>query len=311
MGQTQDPESNLTGQLSQHPSTVAYCWRATMVTPEAPIADTSPVSTEINNHNRPQSGMTGRYTITAIIPTLNEAKNLPYVLPILPEDITEVIVVDGNSTDNTVQVVRELCPHARIIMQEGRGKGNALTTGFAAATGDIIVHLDADGSTDPCEIPVFVGALLAGADFVKGSRFVQGGGTSDMPLYRKFGNGVLVNIVRLLFGGNYSDLCYGYNAFWRHHLPLLETDASGFEIETMLNIRALIAGLNVAEVPSFESDRIYGQSNLRSIRDGWRILRVIIAERLRVSSGQYQTKAPVERPRVSLRTVSQQRRLSN
>ena len=115
--------------------------------------------------------------ISVVIPTLNEERNLNYVLSNIQQWADEVILVDGHSADQTVKVALELCPTVRVVMQEGRGKGNALRTGFAAATGDVIVMLDADGSTDPSEIPMFVGALLAGADFAKGSRFLQGGGT--------------------------------------------------------------------------------------------------------------------------------------
>jgi glycosyltransferase involved in cell wall biosynthesis len=217
--------------------------------------------------------------ITVIIPALNEAENLPYVLPRIPQDVHEVILVDGHSIDDTVRVAQDLLPAIRVVYQNGRGKGAALRTGFAAATGDIIVMLDADGSTDPGEIPVFVGALRAGADFVKGSRFMQGGGTVDMPLYRQWGNGTLTGLVRLLFGGNFSDLCYGYNAFWTRVLPHLNLDGDGFEIETMMNVRALRAGFRVVEVPSFEAERIHGVGRLRAIPDGWRVLKTIFKER--------------------------------
>jgi glycosyltransferase involved in cell wall biosynthesis len=189
-----------------------------------------------------------------------------------------VLLVDGHSTDETVAVARQLWPEIRVITQEGRGKGAALRSGFAAATGDIIVMLDADGSTDPSEIPAFVGTLLAGADFAKGSRFLQGGGTADMPFYRKWGNWGFVLSVRLLFGGSYSDLCYGYNAFWKRVLPQLQLDGDGFEIETMMNVRALRNGLKIAEVPSFEALRVYGSGRLRTIPDGWRVLKTIIRE---------------------------------
>lgn len=87
-------------------------------------------------------------TVSVVIPTLNEAENLPYVFPRLPTGLHEVIVVDGRSTDETVAVARGLRPDVRIVMQAGRGKGNALAAGFAAATGEIIVTLDADGSAD-------------------------------------------------------------------------------------------------------------------------------------------------------------------
>jgi glycosyltransferase involved in cell wall biosynthesis len=215
-----------------------------------------------------------------VIPALNEAENLPYVLPLIPSWVDEVLLVDGNSTDGTVEVALDLLPNIRIVYQEGRGKGAALRSGFAAATGDIIIMMDADGSTDPAEIPLFCAALLRGADFVKGSRFLQGAGTADMELHRMLGNLIFVASVRLLFGGNFSDLCYGYNAFWRRVLSSLDLDGDGFEIETMMNVRALRAGLKVAEVPSYEYKRRHGCSRLRAIPDGWRVLKTIFKERL-------------------------------
>jgi glycosyltransferase involved in cell wall biosynthesis len=217
--------------------------------------------------------------ITVVIPTLNEATNLPHVLPRLGDLADEVILVDGHSSDGTCNVARELRPDIRIFKQDGRGKGNALSIGFAAATGNIIVMLDADGSTDPKEIPSFVGALLAGADFAKGSRFLHGAGTTDMEFYRRLGNSGFVRLVRLLFGGRYTDLCYGYNAFWADVLPALGLNGDGFEIETMMNVRALRAGLNVVEVASCEGRRINGISRLRTIPDGWRVLCTIFKER--------------------------------
>ncbi len=216
--------------------------------------------------------------VSLVIPALNEAKNLPYVLPRVPQWISEVLLVDGHSTDNTADVARSLNPTVRIIAQPGRGKGDALRAGFAAATGDIIVTMDADGSNDPAEILAFVALLRTGADFVKGSRFVQGGGSSDMTLFRKLGNWLLMTITRMALGCNFSDLCYGYNAFWARCLPTLNPDVDGFEVEACLNIRALSAGLKVAEIPSYEEDRIYGQSNLKAIPDGWRILKLIFRE---------------------------------
>jgi glycosyltransferase involved in cell wall biosynthesis len=206
---------------------------------------------------------------------------LPHVLPRIPHDVHEVILVDGHSTDGTVDVARELLPTIRIIHQDGLGKGNALQAGFNAATGDIVVMLDGDGSTDPAEIPRFVGALYGGADFAKGSRFLHGGGTADMPFYRQLGNRTFVSLVRIIFGGQYTDLCYGYNAFWTSEIRLLELDGNGFEIETMMNVRALQAGLRVVEVPSFESKRVYGSGRLKTFPDGWRVLKTIWHERAR------------------------------
>jgi len=181
--------------------------------------------------------------VSVIVPALDEARNLPYVLPRIPTWVHEVVLIDGGSLDGTVEVARLLLPEIRVVGQERPGKGAALQAGFRAATGDIFVTIDADGSTDPAEIPLFVACLLSGADFVKGSRFVQGGGTDDMGVVRRGGNWMLRTAVRVAFGGRYSDLCYGYNAFWRSVLPVIDGDADGFEIETFMNVRVLAAGM--------------------------------------------------------------------
>jgi glycosyltransferase involved in cell wall biosynthesis len=219
--------------------------------------------------------------VSVVIPTLNEALNLPHVFAGLPRGLQEVIMVDGGSTDDTVNVARTLRPDVRIIRQDRRGKGNALACGFAAATGDILVTLDADGSADPAEIPRFVAALLDRADFAKGTRFSAGGGSSDITLVRSAGNLILNGLVNLLFRTRYTDLCYGFNAFWRHCLDHIVVDCDGFEVETLMNIRVARAGLRVAEVPSFENNRIHGSSNLRTFRDGGRVLQTILRERMR------------------------------
>jgi hypothetical protein len=236
---------------------------------------------------RPAAGVRARRAptpppvISVVIPTLNEAANLPHVLTRLPHTVDEVVIVDGHSIDDTVAVARALRPDARVVLQDGRGKGNALACGFAAATGDIIVMLDADGSTDPAEIPMFVAALTAGHDFAKGSRFAPGGGSADITPLRWLGNRFLSALVNALFRTRYSDLCYGYNAFWRHCLPHMHVTCSGFEVETLINIRVARARLSVAEVASVEHARLFGESNLNAVRDGLRVLRTIIAERLR------------------------------
>ncbi len=230
--------------------------------------------------NKPSSGLDPEaFSVSVVIPTLDEAKNLPHVLPGIPDWVHEIVLVDGGSTDGTIEMAKELRDDVVIIEDLTPGKGAALRRGFDVAEGDIIVMIDADGSMDPGEIPAFVSVLLGGSDYAKGSRFCHGGGTSDMEWYRKLGNWGLTQAVRLGFGGRYSDLCYGYNAFWASSVKRLELDADGFEIETLMNIRALTMGLTVTEVPSFESERVHGTSHLNTITDGWRVLKTIISER--------------------------------
>lgn len=223
----------------------------------------------------------GRHpAVTVVIPALNEAANLPTVLASLPGDVFEVVLVDGRSQDGTIDIARRCRPDVRIVEQTGHGKGNALLEGFAAARGEIIVMFDADGSAKGDEIPRFVQALREGADLAKGSRFTGDGGSADITVSRRLGNRVLRGIVNLLFHTRYTDLCYGFNAIWSRCVPSLDLESTGFEFETLLNIRAAKAGLDVCEVPSYENQRLNGTSNLNAVRDGVRILRLILHERL-------------------------------
>lgn len=236
-------------------------------------------------------------SVSIVIPARNEAANLPWVLSRLPVAY-EAVLVDGHSTDATVEVARSLRPDIVLLSQLGRGKGDAIVCGVEACGGDVVVTLDADGSADPAEIPRFLRAIEAGADLAKGSRRLAGGGSTDLTRTRRCGNAALKRLVNSSFGTAYTDLCYGMNAFrrdraadlglaragytgrgaargYRRQVPL----GYGFEIETLMNIRAAVATLVVTEVPSFERPRLHGQSNLNVVRDGLRVLQVILAER--------------------------------
>lgn len=228
-------------------------------------------------------------SVTVVIPTKNEARNVGWVLERLPVGIGQVVLVDASSTDGTVEAARAVRPDITVVAQTRRGKGNALAAGFEAATGDYIVMIDADGSMDPGEIPGFIAALDAGADYAKGSRFCAGGGSDDITTLRRVGNWGLNALTNVLFRSRYSDLCFGYNAFTREcvaafALPTAHgtTEAQwgdGFEIETMINVRVAVAGKAIAEVASYESERRYGVSNLNTVRDGFRVLGTILDER--------------------------------
>ncbi|MGQ0575328.1 MAG: glycosyltransferase family 2 protein [Pseudonocardia sp.] len=262
--------------------------------------------------------------MSIVVPARNEARNLEEVLPALPP-VHEVIVVDGHSADDTVATARRVRPDAVVLRQDRRGKGNALACGFRAATGDIIVMFDADGSADPAEIPRFVAALQSGADFAKGSRFHRRGpvrgGSEDITGVRRVGNAGLNAVANLLFGTRFTDLCYGYNALWRDVVPALRLPATaepgavdgasprllwgdGFEIETLINCRVAAAGLRITEVPSVERRRIHGSTNLRTVADGFRVLRTLLAEYRRASVQRRMAPPALPAPPVRLRAAA-------
>ena len=257
----------------------------------------------------PRRGRSARPWVSVVVPARNEARNLEIMLPALAAvrpAVHEIIVVDGNSVDGTAEAAQRALPAAKVINQTRSGKGNALACGFAAATGDIIVMFDADGSADPAEIPAFVAALVAGADFAKGSRFAPGGGSDDITALRRRGNAGLNLVANTLFGTGHTDLCYGYNAFWADIRPALDLPplgapapergmlwGDGFEIETLLNCRVAVAGLAVTEVPSVERQRIFGLTNLRTFADGARVLRTPVVERIAARRTEPHVLAPV------------------
>jgi glycosyltransferase involved in cell wall biosynthesis len=231
--------------------------------------------------NAPRPGGSTTAKVSLVVPARNEAANIGWVLDRVPDCVDEVIVVDGESTDATCDVARASRPDALIVPQSGPGKGNALRTGFETASGDYVVMLDADGSMSPQEIPAYIHFLDEGFDLVKGSRFMGGGGSLDITPVRRLGNFALLATVNTLYQTKLTDLCYGYAAFNRRFLDTLDLRSSGFEIETEMILAALRAGLRIAEVPSLELPRRSGTSNLRTFRDGRRVLRTVFSERKR------------------------------
>lgn len=216
--------------------------------------------------------------ISLIIPTLNEAKNLPFVLRQIPQYVDETVIVDGYSTDNTAEIANQLgCK----VYYDNIGKGSALIKGVQVCTGDYIIMMDADWSHRVEELGLLIEGLEVGYDFCMGSRFIQGGGSDDMTFIRRLGNKFFVHIVNIFFGTNYSDLCYGYRAFRKEVFKDLNLKSTGFSIETEISIKAAKNKLRILEVPSFEKQRKHGEGKLRGIVDGWKIAAIILREIIR------------------------------
>jgi glycosyltransferase involved in cell wall biosynthesis len=225
------------------------------------------------------NGCRPRPKVTVLICTLNEAESLPYVLPRIPEWVDEVLLVDGHSTDRTVEVAKELRPDIRVLYQPGKGKGDALRYGLLHATGDIIVTMDADGQTDPAELHRFVEVVQRGYDVAKGTRFRRII-SRNRPVYRIIGNWLITLTFNLLFLRLYSDICSGYNAFRREALSSLDlTCPDGFADEPLLHARIAKAGLRVKEVAHRDLPRLAGDSKAPSWRQGWKAIKTIIRER--------------------------------
>ena len=216
------------------------------------------------------------HTVSLVIPVRNEARNIAWVLEQIADDVNEIILVDGNSTDATLITARSYRPDIKVVPQEGVGKGSALRTGFLAATGDIIVMMDADGSMAPQEIRHYLHFLHQRIRLRQGVTVHRGGGSLDITPFRRLGNRFLLTVFNTLYDADLTDLCYGFCAFHRRYLDVLALSATGFEIEAEMVVRAMQAGLRIAEVPSLELPRRSGKSNLHAIRDGIRVLRTVL-----------------------------------
>jgi glycosyltransferase involved in cell wall biosynthesis len=218
--------------------------------------------------------------ISVVICTLNEAGNLPYVLPYIPDWVDEVVLVDGHSTDGTVEVAKKLRPDVKVFYQPRKGKGEALKYGVKKARGDIIVTLDGDGTCDSAEMYKFVEAILMGNDFAKGTRF-KGGAPPHMPAHRKMGNKILTLTANLLFGSRYTDICSGYYAFKKDAFQKVNLVSNGFEMEQELFVKIAKMKLKVAEVPHSYKRRLYGTSKTKDLTQGIKDLFWIIFFRFR------------------------------
>jgi glycosyltransferase involved in cell wall biosynthesis len=217
--------------------------------------------------------------VTALICALNEEANLSQVLPKIPTWVDEVLLVDGHSSDKTVEMARGLCPNINILYQPGRGKGDALRHGIMHASGDVIVLLDADGATDPQEMPKFISPLLDGYEFAKGTRFL-GKFPRGKRWYRVFGNFLITATFDMLFLRRYTDLCSGYNAFWKKAIDGLDIHSpDGFENEPLIHSRIAKKKLKVIEVVHSDNGRLTGDVKELTWRQGFKAIKTIIRER--------------------------------
>ncbi|HUN67308.1 MAG TPA: glycosyltransferase family 2 protein [Burkholderiales bacterium] len=220
--------------------------------------------------------------VSAVIPCLNEERSIGICVQKARDSFAalgvagEVVVVDNGSTDLSAQVARDL--GARVVPESVKGYGKALQTGIEASRGRIIVMGDADDSYDWSAIGPFILKVQEGYDFVGGNRFKGGILPGAMPaLHRYFGNPVLSALIRLVFGVKLGDVQCGMRAFTREAYARMRTAAPGMEFVAEMVIAAAHQGLRIAEVPTrLYPDKRGRPPHLRTFRDGWRNLRLIL-----------------------------------
>jgi glycosyltransferase involved in cell wall biosynthesis len=241
--------------------------------------------------------MNGLMKVSLIIPCLNEAPNLPFVLGGIPRipDILEVLLVDGGSSDNSVSVAQMIRSDIRVIEQCGRGKGDAILTGAREARGEWIMVLDADGSHRPEEITSYIAKIKEGYDLVKGSRYLPEGGTRDNTWDRALLTKITYAVANFLWGTKFTDIGYGMFIVNRQKFLDLSLRARRLDLEYELMIRAVRGGWKILEIPSLEERRQYGRSHLSYVTDGWLILKTILCSGFSTSPGARGERCGVKR----------------
>jgi glycosyltransferase involved in cell wall biosynthesis len=218
--------------------------------------------------------------VSVVMPCLNEEKALGSCIQTIQRTFAgagidgEIVVCDNGSTDASVSIAERM--GARVVHQPLRGYGNAYLKGFASARGRYLVMGDADDTYDFRMIPQFVDALDGGGyQFVTGSRYLDGGDAHITALHRYLGNPALTRILNILFGTRYTDVYCGFRAFSRDTYQTIRPVSPGMEFNLELAINAHLAGLKVKEIPIVLAPR-KGESKLRTFRDGWRSLRMML-----------------------------------
>lgn len=209
-------------------------------------------------------------TITVIVPTRNEAPNILPVLNACREYADELLVIDGHSTDGTREIAVDC--GARVVLDDGRGKGAAIRRGIAEATGDVLVFVDADGSHDPHDIPALVAPILSGrADHVSGSRMLGGSDELHATLHqfvRLFGSQIITLSINYTQHIRLTDCQNGLRAIRRDVAQALGLVENITTIEQEMIIKTLRLGYRLTEVATHEYRRANGESNFRVI-DVW------------------------------------------
>jgi glycosyltransferase involved in cell wall biosynthesis len=200
-------------------------------------------------------------SVSVVIPALDEEESIGQVLAEIPRDLVkEIIVVDADSTDDTVSVAR--AAGARVIHEPRRGYGRACASGVEASDGDVVVFLDADGADDPGHIPHLLAPILTGeADLVLGSRLAQDVQPDTMPWHQRFGNHLAAWLIRWLYDLPLTDLS-PFRAVRRKPFAALNMEDMTYGWPTEMIVKAARRGWRIVEVPVPYRPRVGGRSKI-------------------------------------------------
>ncbi|SER27542.1 glycosyltransferase family 2 protein [Natrinema salaciae] len=230
---------------------------------------------QTNDHHRTHRNGS---TVTTVIPAYNEEQALRSVVEEYLEYSDELLVVDDGSTDDTPRIGKALASSLEnvryVAHEQNRGKANALRTGVSNAVGDIVVFTDADATYPANHISDMRAKIRAGADLVLGSRVSRG--TRNIPPINMIGNRLFSFIVSFFGGVSVTDAQTGMRAMKRENFEMLDSEyTANLEFETGMTLHAAKQGYRIAEIPIDYRTRV-GETKLRPIRDGWRMIRTIL-----------------------------------
>ena len=237
------------------------------VTPALPEWYTRPHRPTAINRRAPDGRV---WRVSVIVPTRNEGVNLRPVLEVAAPFADELLVVDGHSRDNTRQIAEEM--GATVVLDNGKGKGDAIRVGMARATGDVLVFVDADGSHDPRDIPALVQPIIDGhADHISGSRMLGGSGelhATIQQFVRLFGSQIITLSINYTQNVRLTDCQNGFRAIRRDVALALDLQENITTIEQEMVIKTVRLGYRLGEVATHEYVRANGESNFR-VLDVW------------------------------------------
>lgn len=215
--------------------------------------------------------------VTLLAPTLNEIEAVRIVLPkIRKEWVDEILVIDGGSTDGTIEFCKKM--GYIVYSQVGRGYGVGMREGALRAKGELVIEFPPDGNSMPEKIPEIVSKLKEGYDFVIASRYKSGAKSYDDDFLTSKGNWAFTKLVNLFFGADYTDALIGFRGYRKAIFPGLNMDAVGLSWSIQMPIKFAKRKLRVAEIPADEPKRIGGIRKMKPFKTGWEIFRVLARE---------------------------------